>query len=83
MVKMFTFDSRLAHRERFWKFVAKHEQWFKGKHNLVYDDSHLLYTFQPLDFEKSDLKELVITEKTELVRLEYIWYLNEKFRAKT
>ena len=70
-MEMPIFESRLAHRERFWKFVEANEQWFKGKHNLAYDDSHLLYSVQPLYFGEGDLKELVLTERTQKVRLFY------------
>lgn len=55
---------RLAHRERFWNFVREHEEFFKGRHNLVYDDSHMFYSIKSLDID-GDIAELTITEQAE------------------
>lgn len=57
--------NRMVHRERFWKFVAAHGQFFKHApkkaYNLAYDDSHLLYTVNPLAIS-GPVHELQIVE---------------------
>ena len=68
----------MNNRERFWDFVKHYEQQFGGKHNLVYDDSHLLYTKQPLEFGEAQVKELEL-EMPKINGEVYSFIINLKF----